>query len=178
MVTLLENIPNPRKNEYEKYLTDHINNVKRSYEKFIKPIIPSLSPLYVLAEKAIASHDLSKYDPEEFDAYLNHYYPADYGEIKKGRDDAPYQVAWLTHIHKNKHHWQHWILVHDEGDITVLDMPEEEVINMLCDWHSFSAKDPTSTAFKWYQDNGDSMILSRATRDIIDTYIGYLREPL
>lgn len=49
---------------------------------------------------------------------------------------------------------------------------------MLCDWHSFSAKEKDSTAYAWYKENGPKMILSDNTRKLIDKYINYFKQPL
>lgn len=170
---------NGREQEYREYLTNHINGVHMSFN-MVSAILKDMldSNTYHEAYEAIKHHDESKYDKEEFDAYLDHFYPADYGDIKPDEDDIPYQLAWLHHIHNNRHHWQHWVLVHDEGNIDVLDMPESEVIAMLCDWHSFSLRNPDSTAYVWYQDNGNDMMLSDNTRLLIDKYIKYFKNPL
>lgn len=31
--------------------------------------------------------------------------------------------AWLLHIHRNPHHWQHWVLINDDPELgeTVLE---------------------------------------------------------
>ena len=57
-------------------------------------------------------------------------------------------------------------------------MPFEYVIEMLCDWQSFSERDPESTAWNWYENNGDNMMLSDNTRKIIKKYIKYFKDPL
>lgn len=177
MLEILES--NSREQEYIEYLENHIGGVKEAFSS-VSDILQEVLDEYTYNEAslAITLHDESKYDPAEFDAYLNHYYPADYGDIKPDEEDIPYQLAWLHHIHNNAHHWQHWILIHDEGNFDVMDMPTSEVIAMICDWHSFSKKNPKSTAYKWYQDNGDSMMLSDNTRAEIEKYIEYFKEPL
>ena len=66
----------------------------------------------------------------------------------------------------------------DSGEQVPLDIPEKYVIEMLSDWHSFSKKNPESTAYKWYNDNKDKMILSENTIKLIEKYIDLLKEPL
>lgn len=77
-------------------------------------------------------HDQSKFDPEEFYAYAQHFYG----------DGAPteFALAWLRHIHRNKHHWQHWIFP-DGWELEGVDiyggalvMPEVYVREMISDW--------------------------------------------
>jgi hypothetical protein len=65
-------------------------------------------------------HDLSKLNPKEFFPYAYHFYQ----DNKPKRDSTGYykptdtgnlnfEMAWLHHIHKNKHHWQHYCISAD-----------------------------------------------------------------
>jgi hypothetical protein len=74
----------------------------------------------------------------------------------------------MNHIHRNPHHWQHWVLVNDdpeEGEV-LLEMPEIYIVEMICDWWSFSwSKDTDLTEiFKWYDERKDYIKLHRNTR--------------
>lgn len=165
-----------RNDEYNQYLEEHISNVIRAWDEQLKPSIENdyLEQDIKEAELSILEHDSSKYQSDEYYAYLNHFYPSD----KYPDDEDAYGMAWLLHQHRNPHHWQYWVLPNDDGSIRSLDIPFSEVCNMLCDWHSFSAKDPSSTAQKWYADNGSKMQLSDETKRLIDELIIYLGEPL
>lgn len=166
---------NPRQDEYFDYLSNHITGVQRSWNELLSEPFESLYPDdYVEACKSISLHDESKYDDEEFDAYLCHFYPSEGFED----DELAFDYAWLRHQNMNPHHWQYWVLIRDGGEIVPMDMPVSEIANMLCDWHSFSAKDPESTAYNWYSENKDSMILSDNTRYIVEELIVYLQDPL
>lgn len=170
----------PRSDEYNEYLENHISCVIKSYNDLIRPNIIDEVDAETLSsiDNAVNSHDRSKYDLEEYVPYLYHFYPSgDIDPDSKEYKDA-YDCAWLRHQKLNPHHWQYWVLIRDSGKIEPLDMPVEHVISMLCDWHSFSAKDPSSTASRWYYDNGDKMMLSDNTRSLIDKYIVYLEDPL
>ena len=123
---------------------------------------------------AIDHHDESKYNIDEFYPYLNYFYPSP-GYPK---DQVAFDWAWLLHQRRNPHHWQHWVLIRDSGNMFAFDMPFEECCNMVCDWHSFSSKDAKSTAYRWYQDNKKEMILSVNSRAIVEDLIEYLKEPL
>lgn len=158
--------------EYDQYIKDHTSNVWKSYEQFIKPHLTD-DNLISKCDELISQHDKSKWSPEEYDAYA-HYFYID----KDNPDETSFDYAWLTHLHRNPHHHQYWVLIRDEGEKEPLDMPEEYIIEMLCDWHSFSAKKPESTAWQWYEDNQSDMVLSENTKQLINKYIEFVKEPL
>ena len=162
--------------EYMTYLENHINGVVRSWSEILRPALESelTDDEIELVKIAVDTHDLSKYAPEEFDAYRKWFYPVDESE----KDEKAYDLAWLHHQKNNSHHPQYWILIRDSGGTECLDMPLVDIIEMLCDWHSFSLRDPESTAYNWYQENKGKMQLSDATREIVEKYIEFLKEPL
>ena len=173
---LTERVSN-RRNEYEEYLEQHISGVKQAYEEFKDKLltetdltVEELSDL----DNQIAEHDASKYEDEEFYPYLYHFYPSDAAPDNK----ESYDAAWNHHQKHNPHHWQYWILYKDSGSIVVLDMPEKYVIEMLSDWHSFSKKDPSSTAYSWWTNNREKMVMSDNTIALVEKYIEYFKEPL
>lgn len=86
--------------------------------------------------------------------------------------------AWLHHQNTNPHHWQYYVLIRDNSKTTLLDMPFEYICEMLCDWHSFSKKDPTSTATNWYSKNKDRIMLSDNTRQVVEKLLTYMTKPL
>lgn len=178
MIPIIEDLP--RSDEYDEYLENHISNVIRSYNEILRPVLLAEVDTDTInsIDRAVNSHDESKYDMEEYIPYLRHFYPTDDIDPDSHDEMLAYNYAWLRHIRMNPHHWQHWVLIHDEGNIDPMDMPLCDVISMLCDWHSFSASNPESTAYKWYNDNGKDMLLSDGTRKIIDKYIKYLKDPL
>lgn len=167
---------NPRYQEYLDYLEDHITGVQRSWNEMLKPYVEENYKDTDVAEisRCIALHDSSKYMTDEFDPYCNYFYPSEGFE----KDEEAFDLAWLLHQHRNPHHPQHWVLVRDEGQLVPLDMPFEYICEMLCDWHSFSLRDPKSTAYKWYIDNHENMQLSDNTIKIVEDLIEALQEPL
>ena len=169
------NCENPRQGEYYDYLIQHIGNVQRSYQQFLRPVIEKVYPEdLAFCDSAVSQHDASKYDDEEFNAYCDYFYPTE--EFPK--DEVAFAYAWLRHQHLNPHHWQHWVLMRDSGEKVPMDMPLEEIVNMCADWHSFSARDPESTAYNWYQENKDNMLLSDNTRELVTFFLQYLGDPL
>jgi hypothetical protein len=89
-----------------------------------------------------AIHDLSKFRPDEWRPYAEHFYgkgrvnPRGTTGYYKPTDtgDAAFDYAWLLHQKRNKHHWQWWCLPEDDGGIKVLEMPPRYLREMLADW--------------------------------------------
>lgn len=79
-------------------------------------------------------HDMSKFSPQEFFPYAHKFYSKQNDE----NTDLRWKNAWLHHQNHNKHHWEYWIV----NKITkeALPMPKKYVIEMVCDWRSFSRK--------------------------------------
>jgi hypothetical protein len=160
-----------RDEQYKRYLKDHISGVKKVYEEFFKPILLTYTGLSFeeinKLKDNIENHDKSKYDAAEWNGYLNWFY----ADEEHPQDQNAFDLAWLRHQHLNPHHWQHWILHKDSGNIVLMDMPEIYVIEMLCDWHSFSYKNKESTAWNWWEKNKDNMSMSEKTIELVEKYI-------
>ncbi|MFK0522316.1 DUF5662 family protein [Paenibacillus illinoisensis] len=80
-------------------------------------------------------HDWSKFLPAEFFPYAKKFYS---GIPLTLEDELKWQYAWLHHQHKNKHHWEYWVI--NPNTKEALPMPKKYVIEMVCDWRSFSRK--------------------------------------
>lgn len=165
--------------EYDNYLTKHKENVAKGF-RWIQENLPELVQISngIDYEHQICyAHDLSKSDPEEYypyDAYL-------YGRNRSYHVIQEFNYAWLRHIHKNPHHWQHWILLNDElneGEI-ILEMPYNYILEMICDWWAFSwSKGDLTEIFKWYDARKAHMKLGRNTRQIVEDILDKIREKL
>lgn len=117
-------------NQYVDYLETHINGVRRGYDwlrENLPEVIEKADP--ILLEDNITNHDKSKYAEDEWEPYVNYFY----GKKTKAVEQE-FNYAWLHHIHSNPHHWQYWVLIHDDEPIEILDMPYEYIIEMVCDW--------------------------------------------
>ena len=166
----MNNVKYDRIEEYEEYLKNHIENVKKSYDLIEdKLLIDSDLTVEELTQlnHNIENHDKSKYEDVEFYPYLCNFYPSNKNKLNQ----EEYDYAWLHHQHNNPHHWQHWVLREDEGKLKTLDIPDIYIIEMLCDWSSFRYKNPESTANKWYKINKDKMQLSQNTIQKIEKYL-------
>ncbi len=85
-------------------------------------------------------HDLSKFSIVEFMPYVNFFYERKNVRDKTGyykptdTGDKDFELAWLNHMHNNKHHWQYWCIASDSGGIDIRPMPHKYRLEMLCDW--------------------------------------------
>lgn len=70
-------------------------------------------------------------------------------------------------------HWQHWILIHDDmedGELeTVLEMPYDYIIEMVCDWWSFSWQSGNLyEIFEWYEEHSKYIKLAQTTKTTVE----------
>ena len=165
--------------EYDLYLRDHRENVKKGFE-WIKENLPDLvdcAQKWDIDVQICLEHDKSKDLQDEYEAYDKYFY----GRNRSYAVVQDFNYAWLRHIHRNPHHWQYWILVNDnpnEGEV-ILDMPYNYVLEMICDWMSFSmAKGDITELFKWYDAHKDYMKLSDNTRRSVNYILDKIREKL
>lgn len=157
--------------EYDEYLTTHIENVKKCHE-------------LIFGEK-LEEHDSSKYSDEEYNAYDNYFYGKSKrkGDVAKAieayRIDRAFDYAWIHHIHNNPHHWQYWVLIHDDGGRKALDIPERYIKEMISDWAAFSYlnKNPQGI-LDWYASNREKQTMTFRTRVKVDEYVELAYEKL
>ena len=118
-------------------------------------------------------HDISKFYPSEFLAYANYFYarpPCMGARLTKILDK--FDRAWLRHQHRNKHHWQHWVLLNDNGTMVVLPMTKKYVYEMVADWigagRAIKGRGiPKDEVVDWYISNRPIMTLHPETEDKI-----------
>lgn len=163
---------NPRKGEYEDYITTHISNVQRAWRECLRDKAPE--DIRHSVDNLIDNHDASKFSDEEWNAYLNYFYPVEGADNDKEAIDKAFDYAWNHHQKVNPHHWQYWVLVKDEGSLVALDMPLKHILCMLADWHSFYYVNPERSTQQWYLENGPKMTLSPQTRQVVEEYLEYL----
>lgn len=103
-------------------------------------------------------HDNSKFLPSEWNPYNNYFY-------NENKDEQAFDLAWLKHQKRNKHHWQYWILMNDSGTIEPQIMPIKYVKEMVADWCGAGiAITGKLEVDNWYDNNKDKMILHEETR--------------
>ena len=111
-------------------------------------------------------HDLSKFYPEEWFPYVEFFY----GNPPK-KNMKEFKKAWNTHIHKNPHHWQYWILTSDEGFSMPLLMPDNYVKEMVADWEGANKLLENQGIKKWYEGNKNKIKLHHTTRKKVEALI-------
>lgn len=166
--------------QYTDYIIQHKENVSKAFE-WLKNYLPEIfddEQIKLDAEwECVKAHDLSKYEKEEYDAYDAYFY----GGNRSYKVVNDFNHAWLHHIHNNPHHWQYWVLINDDPDKgeIILDMPDEYIIEMICDWWSFSWKQgKLDEIFNWYDEHKDHMKLSEYTRDQVQVILTLIKNKL
>lgn len=163
---------------YDAYLVRHKKGVKEAFD-WIQENVPE-----VLAEldkdidwQIEFGHDESKKTREEYLAYDLYFYPI--ASSRSYQTIRDFEYAWLHHIHNNPHHWQHWVLINDDDGTKALEMPFEYVVEMICDWWSFSfVKGNLREIFTWYEDHKDKMILHKNTRKAVEDILKAIKRKL
>lgn len=164
--------------EYNEYIVEHRDNVKKGFE-WLKVNLPDIFDEDLLAslESNILHHDDSKMSADEYDAYDLYFY----GKNKSYDVVDQFNRAWLLHIHRNPHHWQYWILNNDnpnEGCI-LIDMPDCYIIEMICDWWSFSwKKGNLREIFGWYDERKTYIKLSDYSRMKVENILQKMSDKL
>jgi len=152
--------------EYTNYITQHVANVQKAADWLYAHNI-------ILNKISLGLHDISKYGAEEYKAYDDYFY----GKRTKEAEKA-FNYAWLHHIHANPHHWQYWVLKHDDEPEEALEMPEEYVYEMVCDWLSFSFKTGNLyEIFDWYEKH-KGMVLHPNTRKLVEDILDKIKKIL
>lgn len=169
--------------QYDLYLEQHRSNVAKGYN-WMRENIPEIfndipeNAFCIFHEFQICyEHDKSKDLADEYSAYDAYFY----GGNRSFEVVQDFRNAWLRHIHRNEHHWQHWVLINDdpnEGEI-IMDMPYNCIIEMICDWWAFSwNKEKLDEIFGWYDEHKDYIKLSAKTRSTVESILNKMKEKL
>lgn len=165
--------------EYTEYVKNHKANVVAGFEwlqSFLPDLVKDIDPNFIW------THDQSKYDKEEYDAYDAYFY----GNNRSYAVVEDFNRAWLRHIHHNPHHWQYWCLIEDEPNkaygktvLNPIEMPYWYIIEMICDWWSFSRKSGNLYAiFDWYEKHKQVIILHYETRKTVERILAEIKNKL
>lgn len=165
---------------YNTYLYNHISNVQKGYiwlKEHLPYTIFEVENQAISTNTLIEEHDKSKYSPEEYDAYDKYFYGGNrsYSVVKD------FNYAWLHHIHMNPHHWQYWVLIHDDPEESeeILEMPGNYIIEMVCDWWAFSwQKEDLYEIFSWYDSHKDYIKLAPTTRKTVEIILKNIKVEL
>ena len=165
--------------EYDNYLIRHIGAVQEAFS-WIQGNLPELVPLEVNTEH-ISRHDESKRSIEEYAAYDNYFY----GDEKDELTEELFDAAWLHHIHNNPHHWQYWVLIKDDpspnlkNNMTPIRIPYKYILEMVCDWWSFSwVKGDLREVFKWYDKHKGTIVIHPDSKERVEYILKKIKEKL
>lgn len=132
-------------------------------------------------------HDWSKLTPAEWFPYVQQFYGRDDEYYRLAwrigvpmraprghrlRDAEAFDRAWLHHQHRSPHHWQHWVLRQDDGEVKVLRMPHKLVREMVADWMGAGrAITGRWDVAGWYAENRDKIVLHPEARQQVENLI-------
>lgn len=162
--------------DYDWYLTSHLNAVNKGCqwifencgEDKVREILDDLSKDF---KQRFTFHDSTKWMPEEYEPYDAYFYGPDGVKNENGASEEvknDFNNAWLHHIHANPHHWQHWVLINDDpSDGTIaLEMPDSDILEMICDWWSFSwLNGDLYEMYNWWNDHNARIELGPKTKE-------------
>lgn len=147
--------------DYQKEYQDYVIAHKERVEKFadwLKANCPEVFDGVELDtfDDLIKEHDESKFSEEEFEPYARKWH-------LDGKKTPEYEAAWEHHWKNNEHHPEYWL-----GE----DMPYIYILEMLCDWGSFSIdkgdlKELSDFYYNKAKDDPEKM-LSENTKIIIE----------
>ena len=115
------------------------------------------------------THDLSKFLPSEFIPYARFFNETNRTKDYKqsDEDNINFQLGWLRHQKRNKHHWNYWVSVTRKDEIIPVPMPMKYVKQMVADWDGMSRKFGGTTQEYWNK-NKDNMILHPKTIEYVE----------
>lgn len=146
--------------EYKQYVIDHKERVSQ-FSSWLQESCPDLFENVDIEvfNDLIDEHDESKFSEEEFEPYAQKWF----GDGQKTRE---YELAWEHHYLNNEHHPEYW-----DGE----DMPYIYILEMICDWGSFSiASGDMNELSDFYYNKAKAdpeKNLSDATQEIIEDII-------
>jgi hypothetical protein len=111
-------------------------------------------------------HDFSKFLPNEFISYAKYFY-GKYPSYIQSNVETQMNYAWLKHQKLNKHHWQYWVLMNDDGTIQPLEIPYKYLVEMLCDWIAVG-KNFGSNPKVWYYENKEHIVMHENSRQLLE----------
>lgn len=160
---LTKRVLSDKEKEYLEYIDTHKSIVWKVWF-FAEELITNVDSDTLDQTKAyVKIHDDSKYSDKEFYTYRKKFYPEP-EELPVSTDD--WQRAWRHHYKNNPHHWEHFL---DSG--YARPMPENYVLEMLCDWTAMAIAKKSSLPSVWYAENKIRMALHDETVELIEKHI-------
>lgn len=113
-------------------------------------------------------HDLSKFSFTEL-IEGSKYYRGDVSPHVESRKQIGYSLAWINHKAKNKHHWEWWLDINEDGEFIPAIIPNKYIKEMLADrigaCKAYEGKNWNhSSALNYYNKNKEKYIMHEDTR--------------
>ena len=153
--------------DYQKEYLEYVNAHKERVKEFSIWLLTNCPDLFEgvdieVFNDLIKEHDDSKFSEEEFEPYAQKWF----GDGKKTFE---YEEAWKHHWMNNEHHPEYWL-----GE----DMPYIYILEMICDWGSFSIasgnmKELSDFYYTKAKDDPEKN-LSDATKEIIEDILSHI----
>lgn len=161
--------------EYKNYIVAHKERVHQ-FANWLKENVPEVFdpiPDISVFDDIIEEHDDSKFGEEEFEAYAQKFYGPKDINGRPLKYIPGYDEAWKHHWTHNEHHPEFWL-----GE----DMPYIYILEMLCDWGSFSIeKNDLHELSKYYYEhakNDEEKNLSDVTKEFIEDILDKINSVL
>lgn len=124
------------------------------------------------------THDLSKFRPSEWFPYVNYFYGKGAAKRQPWESNPAFDVAWLHHQHRNKHHWQYWLQVTRKKKINALQIPIKYAEEMLADWIGAAKAKGQGGVYtvEWYAQHKDTIILEASSQRWVENAVSRLEE--
>lgn len=160
---------NQAENKYYKYIEQHRKYMVQAYiEMLACPVILELGDEVLNKLKhRVLTHDLSKYENEEFGAYRKHYYPINKQEKEDNLEN--FERAWQHHWNNNPHHWQYRRNNTEFSKENITDVVN--VLENVCDWLAIGY-DFNDRPYQYYEKVQETIELCPAEREFLE-YIIY-----
>lgn len=152
--------------KFAAYLDEHRANVKKAYLSIRQTLPLHFNIDLNSLDKNIEEHDKSKYSEEEFSQNAEYYYGK-----KNEQTIQAYNKASYNHKHTNKHHPEFWI---NKGKIDF--MPDEAIIEMVCDWESFSYFEGHISAEEFFEKYGEQFHFNATIKNKINTLLEIIKQ--
>jgi len=164
---LIVNEVDKKKKEYLDYINNHIANVKKVWgnARILLTEAQLTQEILDRVDRNIPFHDVSKFLSSEFEGYRQYFYSTN----QEICDKDVFNMAWNHHCKHNPHHWEYWIIPEKEGNL-ILEMPQEMILEMLCDWTAMSLvfKDLPS---EFYTKHKQEIIFSSRTKTLTEVWL-------
>ena len=173
----IDKITPEMEDSFKSYLSNHVNmvrsNVKRLYDRGL--ITGELSKLIR------DTHDKSKLEEPEYTPYVKRkwFEKAANKDLYDDMDDD-IKAAIVHHVTHNSHHPEYWSNDYRGFETSdpchVNDMPEDCVVEMICDWKAMS-EERGNTPRDWYNKTKDTRwIFDDKTNMLINKWLKIFEE--